>query len=229
MWIGDHYRYLGKFAAYPYENDEPGYMVLPAGRDDTKFWSLRTRGEYADNFDGLQHFGGQVLWESAIRLGVDSTFDYRREASGQTLHDSLWMGDANVVFRFAQSEQLTMRTGLGMNWLADSNDSDFGFNFTYSGDWFPVQPWIFSSELDWGRLGNAGLIHVRTTAGVNYHHCEIYGGYDFTRIGSATGRFRDRRAVLVLIPQRRTPNGPAVCPASCGWLGPGDGRPLRPA
>jgi len=78
-----------------------------------------------------------------------------------------------------------MRTGLGMNWLSDSVDSDFGFNFTYGGDWFPRKPWVISSTIDWGRLGHAALFHGRATIGMNYRRWEIYAGYDYYDVGGA--------------------------------------------
>ena len=65
--------------------------------------------------------------------------------------DQLWLGDVNVVYRCAQIPILQMRTGLGMNWLADEFGSDVGFNFTYSGDFFPADPWLVSAGINWGK------------------------------------------------------------------------------
>jgi hypothetical protein len=67
--------------------------------------------------------------------------------------DALWFGDGNALFRFAQSEWLVMRTGLGFNFLSDTSRTDFGFNFTYGGDFFPIRPFVVSGELDLGTLG----------------------------------------------------------------------------
>jgi len=185
VWVGDGYVETCRFAAYPNEGGMCGYVHVPVARSDTKFWSVRTRVEGADNFDGLQRIGTQVLVESAIRLGLDSSFNYYRESLESGVHDDLWTGDANVVFRFAQSEHLTTRAGLGMTWLSDDVGSDFGPNFTYAVDWFPVAPWIISSEFDLGLINDSLLLHLRATAGVNVRHCEFFGGYDWTKIGSA--------------------------------------------
>jgi hypothetical protein len=95
----------------------------------------------------------------------------------------LWTGDCNVVFRFAQMPQMQMRTGLGFNWLSDHVGGEAGFNFTYSGDFFPAEPWILSGEIDWGKLGSVGLFHGRATVGVHYHRCEVYTGFDYLDIG----------------------------------------------
>jgi hypothetical protein len=182
VWVEDHYSFSARFADFPYQDDLRGYMHLPAGRSHAKSWSLRVRSEYAYDFADMQRIGGQVLWESASRFGVDATTDYRSEELGHEAHDELWMGDANLVFRFAQCEWLTMRTGLGLNWLSDDVSNDYGFNFTYAGDLFPVKPWILSSELDAGTLGDAWLLHLRTTAGFNFRHAEFFLGYDWTRV-----------------------------------------------
>jgi hypothetical protein len=184
--IDDDYRSNGLFSAFPYAEDPYSYMLIdPLPPANVYPWSLRVRGEYADNFSGLTRFGGHAVWESVCRFGVDSSLDYRRESLGGGVHDSLWTGDVNIVFRFAQSEYLMMRTGLGANWLSDAAATDFGFNFTYGGDFFPIRPWIVSAEIDWGRLGRAALFHGRATVGVNLRAIEVFAGYDYYDVGNA--------------------------------------------
>ena len=78
-----------------------------------------------------------------------------------------------------------MRTGIGLNWISDQVGQDSGFNFTYGGDWFPVRPFIVSGELDWGEIGHSNLVHVRVTAGVEWHRAEVYVGYDYLDVGNA--------------------------------------------
>ncbi len=186
--VGDDYSSVSYLSCYPYQHDGSGFILretrLPRS-DDMFVWSLRVRGEYADDFDSLTRYGGRVLWESRNRFGLDTSIDYRREWLETARYDELWNGDFNIVFRFAESEQLMMRTGLGTNFLALGDDTEFGFNFTYAADWFPERPWIFSAEIDWGWLGHAGLFHARTTAGVNIQNVELYTGYDYFDVGSA--------------------------------------------
>ena len=134
-------------------------------------------------FRRLVRAGGQVLFDTASRWGMDTEANYLREQAAADQRDQLWLGDVNLVYRFAQSPTLQMRTGLGMNWLADEFGSDFGFNFTYSGDFFPADPWIVSAEIDWGKLGHAGLFHGRATVGVHFHRLEVYTGYDYLDVG----------------------------------------------
>lgn len=86
------------------------------------------------------------------------------------------------------SPQVRFRPILGAgkgDWLTDSVGNDAGFNFTYGGDWFPIRPFIVSSELDWGEIGHASLFHARITTGVQWHRGEIYAGYDYLDVGNA--------------------------------------------
>jgi len=179
----------GDFARYPYDGDLDGYMLPAAASEspelasDRHAWLVRLRGEYGGAFDDLSRAGGQVLVDSASRWGIDTEATYLHEQATGGRSDQLWLGDANVVYRFAQSPRIQMRTGVGLNWLADEYGSDVGFNFTYGGDFFPVAPWILSAEIDWGRLGDAGLFQGRATVGVHFHRLEIYTGYDYLDIG----------------------------------------------
>lgn len=191
--VGDDSLDSGYFARYPYRSNLDGYMGIepsvvrscyPWLADEHYSWLLRARAEYADDFDDLSRIGGQILLDSASRWGLDSEFNRWREDLAPNRHDSLWTGDFNVVYRFAQSPKAQMRSGVGFNWLSDTVGSDFGFNFTYGGDWFPRDPWIMSAEIDWGKLGNATLFHGRATLGVHFHRFEIYTGYDYYDVGN---------------------------------------------
>lgn len=182
----------GCFARYPYQYDLDGYLLPDAALLSEQYpelegegdaWLVRLRGEYGGDFDDLSRAGGQLLVDSASRWGIDTEANYLREQSLGQQHDRLWLGDANVVYRFAQSPQVQLRTGVGLNWLADEFGSDWGFNFTYGGDYFPADPWILSAEIDWGKLGCAGLFHGRTSVGVHFRRWEVYVGYDYLDVG----------------------------------------------
>ena len=184
--VGDAYTEQGYFPPYPYEGGTPGFMVGEWDAPTTGYSAhLRTRIEHAEDFDGLSRIGGRVLFEHTSRFGLDSSFDFHTEKLSSISTDNLSLGDANVVFRFAQSDHLIMRTGFGVNWYDDDLGSDFGFNFTYGGDLFPIKPWVLSAELDWGTLGETGLFHTRGTVGVQLNRVTVYTGYDFLNIGNA--------------------------------------------
>ena len=175
----------GYFPNHPYQSDHPGYIIPSPLLIDTNYFGARLRGEYGDDFSGLSRASGHVLLDTAWRWGIDSEITFRHEKLVEAMSDELWTGDFNVVRAFSQNERLQLRAGLGVNWLEDRVGSDFGFNFTYAGDFFPRDPWIISAEMDWGRLGNASLFHLRSTVGVQFQGFEIYAGYDYFDVGRA--------------------------------------------
>ena len=156
-----------------------------AGDETDSAWMLRTRVDYVDDLDALSKIGGQFLFDSSIRFGIESEFNHYREDFRQGVDDELWIGDVNMVYRFAQSDRLQMRSGIGANWLSDRDATDWGFNFTYGGDWFPRRPWVVSTELDLGTLGEASLFHGRVTGGVLWRNTEVYLGYEHLSVGGA--------------------------------------------
>lgn len=177
----------GRFLCYPYQSGFDGYLLNNNSDQfiDTNYpWLLRLQGEYGEDFDSIRRASMRVLYETSSRLGADLSIDYYREWLGIGARDDLWLGDANVVYRFAQSDRLLMRAGIGMNYLTGSGFTDLGFNFTYGGDWFPVRPWIVSADIDVGTLGKADFFHGRVTVGVNVRKVEFYSGYDYLDVGS---------------------------------------------
>ena len=172
----------GFYPDHPYDDAVGGLLhdKSPSGAHDTL---VVLQGQYGDDFGGVSHANGRLIVESAWRLGIDTEFNYRHEDGSPS--DDLWTGDFNVTWRFAQSEPLQFRTGVGFNWLTDRQDEDYGFNFTYGADLFPGDPWVLSSTIDWGRLGDATLFHNRTTIGVTQNGWGLYTGYDYFNVGGA--------------------------------------------
>ncbi|HTN77247.1 MAG TPA: hypothetical protein VL096_18440 [Pirellulaceae bacterium] len=78
---------------------------------------------------------------------------------------------------------MQLRSGIGVAWLGDARQLDAGFNFTYSGDFYPVKPLVLSGELDAGWVGEAWMIHLRSTIGVQWRQVELFTGYDYREIG----------------------------------------------
>jgi len=145
-------------------------------------WSGRIRFEYADELDDITRLGGSMLLSTTSRIGLDMEMHHFEETLIGTVRDELWLGDFNVVYRFAQSERAQFRAGLGMNWLDDAIDTDTGFNFTYGVDVFPEKPWILSATIDWGTLGSAELFRFRTSVGLIIDRVEVYSGYEYLDI-----------------------------------------------
>lgn len=182
--IQDDYCSPGYFPEYPYQDGIDGYMMIDPWAPIKPFeYSLQARTEYADDFDSISRIGTRILIDTTSRFGIDSEVNNWRESLGAGQRDELWTGDANLIFRFAQSNRIQMRTGLGVNWIADDVGSDFGFNFTYQGDFMPRKPWIISAELDLGSIGDQTLFHGRVTTGLQWRRAEVFIGYDHYAVG----------------------------------------------
>ena len=200
------------FPRFPYDH-VPGYLMdnpcevrdgdpifaaaLRSDRWPTKprTWAARLRVEYASDLDDLDRIGGHLLLSTRSRLGLDTEASYLQEHLPGDRHDHLWLGDCNVVYRFAQSEHAQFRSGVGVNWMDDPLYTNFGFNFTCGADFFPSRPWIVSTNIDWGTLESAELFRFRGTVGAILWRMEVYTGYEYldvdsTRINTILGGVR---------------------------------------
>jgi hypothetical protein len=183
LLIGDSHLVDGFFPRYPYKH-RGGYMWIGDPVPDVYVVGVRARGDFGTNFGRFDWVGGNLLVESTARFGAETDFRLLQEHVPGRLTDSLTLGDANLFYRFAQSNQFQGRTGLGLNYLADSTDTNFGFNFTYAADWYPVKPVVVSAEVDLGWLGHESLFHFRVTEGVNWKYGEAFVGYDYYDVGN---------------------------------------------
>ena len=191
------------FADFPYAGHRDGSLIFERVRCDcgallddssehepwcawhyssSKRFSGRLTAEWAEQPGDVSRIGGRLQLNTTRRFGLDTQMDWLREPSAGPQDDELWLGDCNVVFRFAQSERAQFYSGIGFNWLDDSADTDFGFNFTYGVDLFPARPWVVSSSIDWGNLGRAEQFRFRTTAGLMIHRVEVFAGYEYLDI-----------------------------------------------
>ncbi|MDA1014728.1 MAG: hypothetical protein O3A00_09795 [Planctomycetota bacterium] len=175
-----------QFPEHPYDNVPGALVIMSEQKDDISTWIARLRTEYGTDFDGLHRIGGKLLLDTSERIGFDADWNVWEEDMARGFKDSLWTGDANLVYRFAQNEHIQFRSGLGVAWLRDSAATDFGFNSTYSVDIYPRWPWSLSAELDLGKLGRESRTHFRATAGVVWSSLEFYAGYDILKVGSTT-------------------------------------------
>jgi len=174
--LNDDYRQSPYLHQFPYDDTSNPPETFP--------FTVRLDADYVEAFDNLDRFNGHLLISTASRFEFDTRFQRLGERLPDGGWDQLWTGDCNLTYRFAQSDHAQFRAGLGMNWMNDPVETDLGFNFTYGADFFPAKPWVFSTVLDAGTLGHAGLFRFRTTAGVVYRSVELYSGYEFSDIGS---------------------------------------------
>ena len=172
------------FLPHPYADDLPGVLAHRSEQSEKdKEWAGTLQTFAIPETSDITRMGGRLVLESTARIGIDTETNYWTE-SFATGTSHLWIGDANLVYRFAQSERVQYRAGVGVNWMADSNGAEGGFNFTYGVDWFPAKPWTIATVFDVGTLGGGSLFHNRTTAGVMVGPIEAFAGYDYFQIGS---------------------------------------------
>jgi len=171
-----------RFPPYPYAEDCRGCLTTesPCYGDE---WLGRVQYEFGSDSQDLDRNGIGFLLEHISGFGIDFDWDsYTEELPGGD-HDELHVGEFNFLYRVAQSEHLLMRAGIGVGWLGDRFQTDAGVNFTIKADYMPSQPFVLSSELDFGTLGDAESFHAAGSIGAMIGRCEVYGGYDYRRIG----------------------------------------------
>ncbi len=183
--MGDDYGRTAHFPRFPYDG-VPGYLAIYTIPPNTRRLASRFDVEYAGDFDNLTRVGGRLLLESSFRLGLDAEAYQFEERLPGGQRDRLDFGDCNIVFRFAQSERMLWRSGVGFNWLDDEVDTDYGFNFTYGGDWFFAKPWVASANIDWGKIEHADLFRFRATIGVTFRRLDAFTGYEYFSLGGTS-------------------------------------------
>jgi len=184
--LEDDYSVTMYFPRFPYDGADIHLFQCPESNPGRP-WSGRFNVEYLEPFSAVNGVNGRLLLSTTSRFGLDAEASHFEEHRPHGAFDTLWIGDCNLVFRFAQAEKAEFRAGLGLNWLnypdKDAAMSDFGFNFTYGADIFPRKPWVLSADLDAGNLGRAGLFRFRATGGIMLRSLEVYTGYEYLDIG----------------------------------------------
>lgn len=175
-----------RFAGYCETDKCSGYKESDWFYDSTDFVSAaRAQVEYGTDYSGTQTVGGKLQFDLPVcRTTFDGSWTTYYEDVANAGTDTLSLGDANIVFRFAQNPRMTWRTGVGVNWLADAQ-SEAGFNFTYGIDVLPTYPFVWSAEIDWGTLGHAELFRSRTTLGAQWREVELYCGFEYVDVDTA--------------------------------------------
>lgn len=178
--LSDDYGTPGGFYTKPYPGKEPGHMSIgepPNENAQRGMFTLST--EYGRDGDAGR-YGGHFLFDTWMRLGVDAEANWIDAANNADFQT----GDVNLLFRFAQHEQAKFRAGVGMRWLNDDWQDDYGVNLAYGVDWQPIKPVISSTTLEGGWIRDDGFFHARTSLGATISHVELLGGFDYLDIGA---------------------------------------------
>jgi hypothetical protein len=182
------------FVHYPYAHHYKGYLwtkpapspfepeIVPQQKVD---WiSIRANIEDGNDFSHLNWVGLRVAVDTDSRIGATTNWNWYHEQFSCGCSADAVIGDVNLTYRLFQGVQYQVHVGAGCRILAEEDYSKTGFNGLLSCDLFPIRPLVVSGLVDGGTLGSVGVIHARATIGGSWHGVEVFGGYDFLRIGS---------------------------------------------
>ncbi len=159
--------------------EPPDEAPTPAGVSPL---SLALSAEYGHDLDDLYKPAAYGMVSTSFRLGLETGWTWITE---ETVEGADWLvlGDANLIWRFAQAEAIEMYSGAGVRLMTDDAGWNAGFNFTYGFDAFPANPVVLSASIDLGNLGWAFVVHGRGHLGITRFGFEIFAGWDVLAIG----------------------------------------------
>ena len=190
-----------RYAKYPYAAGTAGHVERVAWRVGKPAVGVDSPpGRLVSGQASIEtaHAGHGVLRNGAKlrlawwRLGIDGDVSYfiDRSASERPREDALTFARANVLFAPVLRPRMALWVGGGTNAMVDMRrNADgryplaYGYNLTSSVDLFPIRPLVVSGRVDVGRAGDAPVIAARGTAGLMMSRFEVYGGYEFMKIG----------------------------------------------
>lgn len=170
---------------YPYA-DEPAYTVgvEDAPREVNRVARLGLRlGATARS---PQLVSGTFATQLDFSLPFTLRLDYRllAEADGGT-RNYAGLGNAELLYRFAESGALRFFTGAGYVQWADVAGLSHGFGLIYGFEAFPIKPITFGSRVSIGMLGASYGFQWRSYIGVMLSRYEVQVAYDHVDVGGA--------------------------------------------
>lgn len=146
--------------------------------------SIRIRGQFGDDGDGVTAKGGSLLFTMPAGLGIDAEAHRRDQNLKGVGTNRFWTGDLNLVWQTPRNPRFSFRTGLGAAWLIDPKDERFGPAATTGFDFMfqKPAPFVLSTEFDYGYIDGDTLYHIRATGGFVYGPFEIFAGRDWYRL-----------------------------------------------
>lgn len=182
--LEDHAPAAG-FPRYPYEGGHGGFLVEDIDfetLDYLRIGDLFIRGnvDWGTDFEGVERLGANLHFETRNRWGFDAEWAHYEVDPFEVLGVmSYQTGDANVIFRFAESTRAHWWTGAGFNWYEDDGNATFGYNITYGVDVCLGNPWVLSAQFDAGEISHQSYFRGRTTIGVEWSGVEVFTGFDY--------------------------------------------------
>ena len=152
------------------------------GEDWFTSWFMRGSAIAGGGQDDMTLAGVSLLAQVPGAIGLDLGVKTWRENS-TTYRDHLWIGDANVVYEFANHQDLRARLGVGVNWLNDQWGSESGLNLTAGVDIRLTERLLLALEGDVGTLGASDFLHSQISLSRRFEKSELVLGYDYYDIG----------------------------------------------
>ncbi|MFH1378604.1 MAG: hypothetical protein ABIH86_07620 [Planctomycetota bacterium] len=170
-----------QFHIAPYIADGRTYMTPDV--IDRPFAPGCASFEIAQINSNTQRISGRARIEGFWRFGLDvGIHRFEEELSGGG-YDAIQFEDLFVTIRFAQSERIQLRTGLGWRVFDDDLGPDRqGWAFLYAIDIQPFDPFVASFAFDVGGVGNAVVSRTRIEAGAVISIVEPYVGVEWFRV-----------------------------------------------
>jgi hypothetical protein len=194
VFFDDGYARRLQFSIYPYANGVQSYQLptpeIAKMRHNDALqeavrvnWAARIASDEGNDFRGLNRTGVQFKLEHTCRWGINSNWHWLAERLPYDGIDEALLGDTKhrLPLRAKRKPRHVHRPRCAPPPIAAKPIG--GFNFTYGGVWFPMQPLIVSAYFDAGTLGHAGVLHAGGSVGAIYRGWELFAGYDFLRIG----------------------------------------------
>jgi hypothetical protein len=170
---------------YPYA-DEPAYTVGGEDAPSEVKRVARLRLRLGATARSPQLVSGTLATQLDFSLPFTLRLDYRlfAEADGGT-RSYAGLGNAEVLYRFAESAALCFFTGAGYVQWADVSGLSHGFGLIYGFEAFPIRPITFGSRLSIGKLGASYSFQWRSYIGVMISRYEVQVAYDHVDVGGA--------------------------------------------
>jgi hypothetical protein len=181
--------------SYPYADGTSGYLrkyVPPPAQDDAPAPDLRRKFAFQLGVEGLASLGGdygrvqasgRIL--SIYRFDLDAAYGYYVERAPGGGVGWAGLGQAHLTYRFAQSDHVHFRAGIGARHWTDATGWGAGPDVLYAIDVFWGRPMTTSLEASGGLLGHAFAGELRGSVGVLVGQAEVFAGFDGVWIGAA--------------------------------------------
>lgn len=185
------------FRRYPYERALPGHLWL-LGHDtlspeqasppgERRAVSLQISVEESYSLSGVHRPSATMRLETRWLIGLEAGWTHFIEPLPGGV-DHFGIGNASLLIH-ARWNRVTLWSGLGLRILADPQRPDggsgaaIGWNGSAGLRVYPHRPLFFDARLDYGSLGQAGVLHARAELGGTWRILAPYAGYDYLALG----------------------------------------------